>query len=122
AADGTRRCPEAETLDLTERCRQPGFGDVGDQQVLPNRQPDRAGTEVLGDIRKSSQLGRRQPPGRQNDAGIKETGLGLRPDPDVAVLIDGSALLTDVERKKPPRERQMTRRFGKAFFDSPTLD
>src|SRR6516162_8792779 len=99
AANGARRCSEVQRLDRVLRFPQPGFVDVGDEEVLPHGQPQGAGTEPFGDVRQPTQLGGAQSSGSQRDAYIKKTRLDLRMDADMAVSIDSSARLASVERQ-----------------------
>ena len=62
-------------------------GDVGDQQVLPDREPQRAAAEALADLGEPAHLLGGDAADRQHDAEIVEARLLLPVHADMAVLV-----------------------------------
>ena len=87
-------------------------GNVADDQVLPDGQPQRAGTEALGDHGKAAHVPGRQPRHRDDNADIVQAWLLLGMHADVAVLVllrarrDGGRI--DAEQR---RTKYLLRRF-----------
>jgi len=85
-ADRGRFGGETDGLDGALRQRNLVVGDAGDQQVLPDREPDIAVAEILCDFRQTTHLRRREPRHRQHHADPIESGLQSRSA--VACLVD----------------------------------
>jgi hypothetical protein len=71
---------------------------------------------------KAPQLWRFQSADGQGHSDVAKARLRLRVHTNMAVLIDRSARLANVERGEAPRKRQMGRCFGETFLDAPALD
>src|SRR5688572_29350062 len=70
AADGARLDAQTESVDGGDADADIAVGDVGDQEVLPHGQPDRAAAEALGDLGESAHLLRREAADVQDQAEI----------------------------------------------------
>ena len=81
--------PRASISRLTVSIRS--SRDVGDQQVLPDGQPDRPAAVAVGDVGQAAHLVARHPPDRQHDADVEQARLLLRMEADMAVLDDRAA-------------------------------
>ena len=104
ATDRARRDLQAKRLDRRAGLGEPGFRDIGDQQVLPHRQPQRPGAIMLAEIGEATQLCRLQSSDRQHHADVKKTRLRLRVSSDMAVLVDRPARLACIRWPEPPDE------------------
>ena len=87
AADGARLDAQAQRVDGGDADADIAVGDVGDQEVLPDGQPDRAAAEALGDLGEAAHLLGGEPADRQDEAEIVAAGLLLAMDADMAVLV-----------------------------------
>src|SRR5271166_6861971 len=100
-ADLGRLPAEAQGLDLRLDLIGAVFWDVGNQQVLPDRQADRAGTVAVGDCRQPPHLVAGHPTDRQDDADVNQARLPLRMEADVGPANRGGAGLALFDRKPP---------------------
>ena len=77
---------QAGGADRREGFIQVGVGDVTDEQVLPHRQPQRAGAVALSDSGEPRASGRKSNARPDSTTDIVETGLLLLMHADMAVL------------------------------------
>ena len=87
AADRARLDADAERGQRGDADADILVGDVGDQQVLPDREPQRAAAEALGDLGQAAHLLGGDAADRQHDAEIVEARLLLGVHADMAVLV-----------------------------------
>ena len=87
APDGARLDAQAQRIDGGDADADVAVGDVGDQQVLPHREPERAAAEALGDLGEAAHLPGRQAADRQHEAEIVEACLLLGVHADMALLV-----------------------------------
>ena len=87
APDGARFDAQAERIDGGDADADVAVGDIGDQQVLPHGEPERAAAEALGNLGEAAHLPGRQAAHRQHQAEIIEACLLLGIDADMAPLV-----------------------------------
>src|SRR5262249_55609721 len=63
------------------------FGDIGDQQILPNSETNRSAAEAVGNIRKAVNLLHRHPANGQHNPNVILAGLSLPVEADMSPAI-----------------------------------
>ena len=78
---------EAAGLDAAFAGLEPVVGHAGDEEVLPDGEPDIAVAEILGDARELPHLLGGELAGRQHDSDPVQAGLFLRVDADMGLAV-----------------------------------